>query len=88
MEKRLKDREFLAGKYSIADMACFPWVVPWKRLGQSLRKFPNLKAWFESIEARPAVKRGLAVGEDIRKRPTDLKADERAHAILFGGKKR
>ncbi|MGE0213528.1 MAG: glutathione S-transferase family protein [Parvibaculaceae bacterium] len=88
MDKRLADRDFLAGKYSIADMACFSWIVSWKRLGQNLSKFPRLKAWFERIETRPAVKRGLAVGEEIRKRPTDLKTDDKAHAILFGGARR
>ena len=84
MNRRLSDREFLAGRYSIADMACYGWVVPWKRQGQNLDEFPHLKRWFETIGARPAVKRGMAVGEEKRKQPVDLKTDDRAHEILFG----
>lgn len=62
MDKQLKDRAFLAGDYSIADIASFPWVRLWKGLGQDIEATPNLKAWLERIEARPAVQRGLAVG--------------------------
>ncbi len=61
MNKRLADREFLAGKYSIADMACIGWTLIWKRQGQDIDDFPNLKRWQETIKARPAAKRGLAV---------------------------
>src|SRR5262249_16981901 len=56
-EKRLADRQFLAGPYSIADMACYPWTVPYERQGQKLEDFPNLKRWFEAIKARPATVR-------------------------------
>jgi len=84
MDGRLADREFLAGDYSIADMACFGWVVPWERQGQKLADFPHLEAWFERVGARPAVVRGLAVGAEKRKRAVDLKTDDKAHAILFG----
>jgi GST-like protein len=59
MERRLADRPYLAGEYSIADIACFPWVRRWPELGQELAKFPKLQAWFEAIAARPAVQRGL-----------------------------
>ena len=55
MNKRLADRPFLAGEYSIADMACYPWIVPWERQGQNIADFPHLKRWFEAIKARPAV---------------------------------
>lgn len=55
MDKRLADREFLAGVYSIADMACYPWIVPHEVHGQYLDKHPHLKRWFETIAARPAV---------------------------------
>ena len=57
MDKRLADREFLAGAYSIADIACYPWIVPYKPQGQDLDDFPNLKRWFDLIAARPAVQR-------------------------------
>ncbi len=85
MNKRLADRRFLAGQYSIADMACYGWIVPHERLGQDLGAFRNLKRWFDEISSRPAVRRGMAVGEDKRAAAVDLKTDERAHRILFGG---
>jgi GST-like protein len=85
MNKRLADREFLAGHYSIADMACYGWIVPHERLGQDLGTFRNLKRWFETISDRPAVKRGMAVGEDKRISAVDPRTDDRAYRILFGG---
>lgn len=57
MNDRLEDRDYLSGDYSIADMACFPWVVPHKRQGQNLDDFPHLKRWFDAIRARAAVQR-------------------------------
>src|SRR5258707_8972593 len=65
LNKRLTDREFLAGAYSIADMASYPWVVPWKRQGQNLDDFPHLKRWFETIEARPATVRAYARAKEV-----------------------
>ncbi|MDD3445608.1 MAG: glutathione S-transferase N-terminal domain-containing protein [Zavarzinia sp.] len=85
MNKRLADREFLAGDYSIADMAAWPWVVPWKNQGQDLADFPNLKRWFEAIEARPAVQKGFALGRDLRR---NLNDDEEAKKVLFGQRAR
>lgn len=85
MDARLADRPFLAGDYSIADMACYAWVVPWERQGQKLADFPNLADWFARIGERPAVRRAMEVGADKRARAIDLKQDDRAHAILFGG---
>lgn len=61
MEKQLSARPYLAGDYSIADIACFPWVQRWEGLGQSIDGTPYLKAWLHRIGAREAVKRGLAV---------------------------
>jgi GSH-dependent disulfide-bond oxidoreductase len=62
MDRRLADVEFLAETYSIADMACFPWVRSYEKYGDDLlEKFPNLKRWMDTIEARPAVQAGLAV---------------------------
>jgi GST-like protein len=84
MDRRLARAEFLAGAYSIADMACYGWIVPHKRQGQILDDFPHLKRWFETIGARPAVKRGMAVGEDKRRQTPDLKADDKAYELLFG----
>ena len=65
MEKRLAGREYLAGEYSIADIACFPWIVPHERQGQKLSEFPNLAKWFDRVRLRPAVARAYKVAETI-----------------------
>jgi GST-like protein len=80
IERRLQDRPFLAGDYSIADMAAFPWVVPDERQCQKLEDFPRLKDWFEAIHSRPAVIRGLDVGKDKRAQTMS----EEAKKVLFG----
>jgi len=64
MEVQLRDNEYLAGEYSIADMASFPWVLPYERLGNDLDKFSNLRRWFDAIKSRPAVRRGIDLGAD------------------------
>ena len=64
MDKQLASREYLAGEYSIADIAAWPWVVRHDWQGQDLNDFPNVKRWFEAVGARPAVQRGAAVGKD------------------------
>jgi GSH-dependent disulfide-bond oxidoreductase len=84
MDRRLAEREFLAGQYSIADMACYGWIVPHKRQGQSLDDHAHLRRWFEAISARPAVERAMSVGKEQRKRAADLKADDRVYELLFG----
>ncbi len=81
MNKRLADRDYLAGAYSIADMAAWPWVVPWKNQGQQIEEFPHLHRWFEAVKARPAVERGFAVGTELR---TTAPMDEEAKKVLFG----
>jgi GST-like protein len=81
MNRRLADREFLAGAYSIADMAAFPWVVPYQNQGQKLEDFPHLQRWFEAMKARPAVARALEIGKELRS-PAGM--DEEAKKILFG----
>ena len=85
MNKRLADRDFLAGEYSIADMACIGWIKPYERQGQNLDDFPDLKRWFETMMARPAVERGLAVAGELR---GDISKDEEARKVLFGQKAR
>ena len=83
LDKRLADREFIAGDYSIADMASWPWVVGFKNFGQKLDDFPNLKRWFEtSVGERPAVVKGKAVGLELRQQP-GINTDEQ-RKILFG----
>lgn len=88
MDKRLADREFLAGEYTIADMACIGWILPYERQGQDLADFPNLRRWFDAVKARPAVQRGLDVGKEERARSADLSKDKDAQAVLFGQKAR
>ena len=83
LNKRLSDREFVAGDYSIADMMSWPWVVGFKNFGQKLEDFPHLQRWFEkSVGARPAVIKGKAVGAELRKTP-GINTDEQRR-ILFG----
>jgi GST-like protein len=82
LNKRLADRPFVAGTYSIADMAAYPWIVPHKNQGQRLEDFPNLKRWFEAIKTRPAVIRAYDRAAEINTAPTIL-TDE-AKRILFG----
>jgi GSH-dependent disulfide-bond oxidoreductase len=83
MNKRLADREFLAGAYSIADMACYPWIVPYERQSQDLAEFPHLKRWFEAIQARPATTRAYDRAKEINPSPPPV-MDEAARKVLFG----
>jgi GST-like protein len=81
LDRRLADRSWLAGEmYTIADIACFPWIRPYENQGQSLDDYPHLKRWFEAIAGRPAVERGVAVLADAR--PPQL--DDTAKEQLFG----
>ncbi len=82
LDKRLADNEYIIGNYSIADMACYPWIVPHERHKQDINEFPNLKRWFETIRARPAVQICYEKGEAMRAGHT-LMTDE-AKKILFG----
>jgi GST-like protein len=86
MNKRLADRDYLAGKYSIADMACVGWVNLWQRQGQDIEQFPHLKRWLETVKARPAVKRGMALGVELRQ-GIDMK-DPKVQSVLFGQRAR
>ena len=81
LNKRLAEREFVAGAYSIADMAAYPWVVPHEAQGQNLADFPHLSRWFEAIKSRPATVRAYERGAEINTRPT---VDEESRKILFG----
>jgi GST-like protein len=83
MNKRLADREFLAGDYSIADIACYPWVVPWERQGQNLADFPHLKRWFEAIQARPATVRAYEWTPKVNPNQGGVRTEEERR-ILFG----
>ncbi|MCW5672668.1 MAG: glutathione S-transferase N-terminal domain-containing protein [Hydrogenophaga sp.] len=81
MDRQLKGQKFIAGnQYSIADIAIFPWLRNWQNQGIDWADFPNLKIWFDTIAARPAVQRGVAVLADARRPITDDKSRE----VLFG----
>ena len=84
MDRQLAREPYLAGEYSIADIACIGWIKPHKRQGQNLEGFPNLRRWFNAVMERPAVIRGMAVGREHARRPEDLEKDTAAHALLFG----
>ena len=87
MNKRLADHEYLAGPYSIADMAAVGWARGWKRLGQEIDDFPDVQRWLQAVEARPAVARGLAL-DDPNRVKVDLSTDEEARKALFGQRAR
>jgi GST-like protein len=81
LNKQLADREFIAGGYSIADMACYPWIVPHEKQRQNLDDFPHLKRWFAAIRERPATQRAYALAKEINPAPV---VSEDAKRILFG----
>jgi GST-like protein len=82
LNKQLADgREYIAGGYSIADMACYPWIVPHERQRQRLQDFPHLAAWFERVRQRPATVRAYARAEEVNSAPV---VDEASKRILFG----
>lgn len=80
INKRLSDREFVAGSYSIADIAAYPWVVAHEIQGQKLEDFPNLKRWFETIKARPATTRAYEKADAFKDQALDL---EKSRSLLF-----
>lgn len=82
LDRRLADRAFLAGDaYTIADMASYPWIVPWKRQQQDLHAFPNLDRWFNQVRARPATVRAYEKGVPFSSRPA---VTEEGKKLLFG----
>ena len=83
LNTRLEGREFIAaGEYTIADMACFPWIQTWKAQAIPIADFPALHAWYERLKAREGLRRGMALGRDrINRRPQD---DATARKLLFG----
>ncbi|MGZ8996639.1 MAG: glutathione binding-like protein, partial [Rhodospirillales bacterium] len=81
LDDRLAERAFVAGDYSIADMACYPWIVPYENQGQDLEDFPNLARWFTAIHERPAVVRAYERAKEVK---TGAVVDEAAKKVLFG----
>jgi GSH-dependent disulfide-bond oxidoreductase len=86
MNTRLKDRRYLAGRYSIADMACIGWASRYYRQGQDIEEFPHVKRWLETLMARPAVKRGMEIRVPAAKK-VDMR-DPKVRAVLFGQRAR
>lgn len=81
LDKRLADREYIAGDYSIADIACYPWILP-ERQQQDIEHFPHLKRWKDAIAQRPAVQRAYALARTVNQNPTVM--DDKSRALLFG----
>ena len=90
LDRQLEGRDFICGDYSIADMACWPWVVPWRNQGQNIDDFPNIKAWFQRMADRPGVQKGFGVGAELRRGGLQStgKAAEEARKVLFGQRAR
>jgi GST-like protein len=86
MNRRLADRAFLAGRYSIADMACVGWARLWQRMGQDMDAFPHLKDWLARVQARPAVDRGIHIRVEEASK-VDMQ-DPAVRAVLFGQRAR
>lgn len=81
LDRRLALRDFITGEYGIADMACYPWIVPHERQQQNLADFPHLQRWFDTIAQRPATQRAYAHAQAFKNRPT---VTEESRKILFG----
>ena len=81
LNDRLAGRDYVAGAYSIADMALFGWVRNWTTRGADIAEFPNVVAWHDRIDARPAVQRGLALKAPVT---VDVATDKEAQKVLFG----
>ncbi|HTJ97249.1 MAG TPA: glutathione binding-like protein [Rhodocyclaceae bacterium] len=83
LNKHLADREFIVGdQYTIADMASYPWIVPYAKQSQDLNDFPNLQRWFEAIKARPATVKAYAIADEIKKSAAPVTAED--NKILYG----
>jgi glutathione S-transferase/GST-like protein len=84
LNTRLQGRDFIAGEYTIADMAIWPWVVPHRRQGIDLDRYPGVKAWYDRVGEREAVQRGMKLGEELRRPLLSAKESEEARKNLFG----
>jgi GST-like protein len=82
LDRRLGEAEYLAGDYGIADIATYPWLRYWERQGVILSDYPNVQRWFQAIEARPAVQRGVQVLADRANKQQTF--TDRQRDILFG----
>ena len=85
LDTHLADRDYVAGSYSVADMAIWPWASLWEGQEQDISEFPNMKAWLDRVGKRPAVREGRALGAEFR---SDASKDREAQRILFGKRAR
>lgn len=85
LNKQLEKNEYVAGDYSIADMAILPWAKSWEKQGISLGDFPHVSKWYERCLARPAVQKGFLAGQEFRKTTIDMK-DPKVQAALFNNR--
>lgn len=83
LDRRLEGRDYIADDYSIADMACIGWIAAHANYDQKLADFPNLQRWYNTMTSRPAVEKGMKVGQEMRKK-SNLADDKEAQKILFG----
>ncbi len=81
LDECLQDREYIAGDYSLADMAVYPWIVPYQQQQQNLSDFPHVQRWFEIMKNRPAVQRAYAIAKNLK---TEATITEASKKILFG----
>ncbi len=82
MQRSLSNNAYLAGEYSIADMAAWPWIVPYKRFEQDMDAYPDVRRWFDAIKNRPAVRKAMDVGKALRRPPGEMSEEQRK--MMFG----
>lgn len=82
LNKRLADHDYVAGEYSIADMAIYGWATLWEGQGMDIAEFPHVKAWLDRLGAREAVQKGMEVGKEEREK-LNLATDKDAQKVLF-----
>jgi GST-like protein len=81
LDKRLNGRDYICGDYSIADMACWPWVLTYKKQDIQLEKFPNVRRWYDVLKTRPALRRGYDLGKELGRPEGKWDEEARRHMI-------
>ena len=79
LNSRLEGRDYICGEYSIADMACWPWIITYKRQEIDLGEFPNIRRWYDNLKTRPALRRGYEVGRELSKPTGKWSEESRKH---------
>ena len=81
LDSQLEGREYICGAYSIADMACWPWVVTYKKQNIDLYEFKNVRRWYDHLKTRPGLRRGYDVGKELGKPEGKWDAEARKHLM-------